>query len=175
MQYLISQLVDLARLDRGPLELEIRSCNVGSIVESVVALQEAHAKNLRIEISSSVADDVGSIPADCERIQQVLSNLLGNALKFTPPGGTISLAVRREAGTARFEIADSGPGIPPDQVEHLFERYWQGSTAPRKGLGLGLYICKQIVEAHGGSIGVDSSPRGSTFWIRIPSSTSQRS
>ena len=100
---------------------------------------------------------------------QVLSNLIANALKFTPRGGRIAVTGRRDGPRVRFEVADTGPGIAEDQIARLFERYWKGRSSPRGGLGLGLYICKQLVAAHGGDIGVRSRlGDGSTFWFTLP-------
>jgi signal transduction histidine kinase len=99
----------------------------------------------------------------------VLSNLIGNALKFTPRGGRIAVTGKRDGPRVRFEVSDTGPGIAEDQIPRLFERYWQGRSSPRGSLGLGLYICKQLVAAHGGDIGVRSRlGEGSTFWFTLP-------
>src|SRR5690606_32701216 len=104
------------------------------------------------------------VHADRERIQQVLSNLLGNALKFVPRGGEIHLAIEPCDGMARFAVADTGPGIAPEHLPNLFDRFWTNDTAGSKGTGLGLFIAKGIVEAHGGQIWAVSEPGlGATF------------
>src|SRR5262249_141078 len=109
------------------------------------------------------------VTADRERLLQILSNLVANALKFTPRAGKITLSGRREGPLVRFEVADTGPGIADAQLPLLFERYWQGQASQRGGLGLGLYICKQLVTAHHGEIGVRSTVgSGSTFWFTLP-------
>ena len=107
---------------------------------------------------------------DRERIARVLSNLCGNALKFTPQGGEISVAARRDSGGfVRFSVSDTGPGVPPEQVPRLFEKNWQARRGGAEGLGLGLYIARSLVEAHGGRIWVESTPgHGSTFTFRVP-------
>jgi len=108
--------------------------------------------------------------ADRERVLQVLSNLLGNALKFTPPGGRIRVDVeRQDRMTARFTVADTGPGVLEQDAPHVFERYWKHETEGKKGTGLGLFIAKGIVDAHGGRIWVEGEPgRGATFRFTLP-------
>ena len=106
---------------------------------------------------------------DHERIFQVLANLLSNALKFTDRHGTISVRVESEGSEARFSVADTGAGIAGDHLESIFERFWQVSQGDRRGLGLGLFISKGIVEAHGGRIWTESElGKGSTFFFTVP-------
>jgi signal transduction histidine kinase len=106
--------------------------------------------------------------ADRKRVLQVFSNLIGNALRYTPEGGRITVRARREGRFVRFFVSDTGKGIAPEHLPHLFERYWQ-PKGTREGAGLGLPIAKGIVEAHGGYILVESEPgRGSTFSFTLP-------
>ena len=99
----------------------------------------------------------------------MLENLIGNALKLTPTGGLIRIEVTPRAGEVRFAVADTGPGIPAQNLTHVFDRFWQAQRAERTGAGLGLAICKGIVEAHGGRIWVESTPGcGSTFFFTLP-------
>jgi len=111
------------------------------------------------------------VGADRDRILQVLSNLIGNALKFVPrEGGVVTLSVGADANRARFSVSDNGPGIPPEHLDHLFERYWKGSNASRDGAGLGLFIAKGVVDAHGGEIRVgNNGTHGATvqFWLQL--------
>ena len=114
---------------------------------------------------------------DPERILQVLSNLVGNAIKFTKAGGRIDIVVERIDHEVRFAVIDTGPGIAPDKLPAVFERFWQVAKADRLGLGLGLglYISKSIVEEHGGSIWVDSRVgEGSTFYFTLPAAAPER-
>ncbi len=107
--------------------------------------------------------------ADRERIAQVFSNLIGNALKFTPSGGRVSVRGWRARTGVRFAVEDTGPGIPPEDQGHVFDRYWQAQSSSRMGTGLGLSIAKAIVEGHGGSIRVESTPgQGSRFEFNLP-------
>jgi signal transduction histidine kinase len=106
---------------------------------------------------------------DHDRIVQVLSNLLSNAMKFTQAKGTVSLRANWHADCVEFVVNDSGPGIAKGALPHVFERFWQAGTESRDGLGLGLYICKTIVDAHGGQIGVESERGdGATFRFTLP-------
>jgi signal transduction histidine kinase len=100
------------------------------------------------------------VQADAERVFQVLSNLLGNAIKFTPEGGRIEMAAALNRYGCEFFVRDTGPGLTADQAQHVFDRYWQGRVGERGGAGLGLYICRGIVESHGGSIAAASAPGG---------------
>jgi signal transduction histidine kinase len=108
------------------------------------------------------------VRADHDRRIQVLGNLLDNALRFTPEGGTVAVRARRQGDRVRIEVVDNGPGIPERHVTHLFEPFYQARQVGRHTAGLGLAIAKGIVEAHGGEIGVDSAEgRGSTFWFTL--------
>jgi signal transduction histidine kinase len=114
-------------------------------------------------------DDLPVLLADRHRLQQVLSNLLGNAVRFTPHGGEIVLSATRADDMLRISVRDTGPGVAPDDVPRLFERYFQAPRLLRAGSGLGLYIAKGIVEAHGGEIGVESEVgKGAEFWFTVP-------
>ena len=110
-----------------------------------------------------------SARADEFRLSQAMGNLLGNAIKFTPEGGEVTFSARHDGTSVLFEVSDTGPGIPPEQVTHLFEQFWQARKNDKRGVGLGLTIAKGIVEAHGGRIWVNSAPgEGSTFAFAIP-------
>ncbi|HTL84012.1 MAG TPA: ATP-binding protein, partial [Acidimicrobiia bacterium] len=104
--------------------------------------------------------------ADPDRVLQVLSNLLGNAIKFTPEGGRVTIHAAHSDGELSVAVADTGPGIAPDDVPHIFDRYWKAKH--KAGTGLGLYIAHGIVAAHGGRIWVDSTSRGAAFTFTLP-------
>jgi signal transduction histidine kinase len=102
-------------------------------------------------------------------VLQVFGNLIGNAIKFTPKGGEIRILTSLDNGEVRFTVADSGPGIPPEHLSHVFDRYWQAKSTAKLGTGLGLSIAKGIVEAHGGRIWVESPPGyGAQFNFTLP-------
>ncbi len=168
MQHLIGQLLDAARLESGRLVLQREPCAAGELLEAAAALFRERAAEGGVELACRAAP--GSVAhADRERVLQVLSNLLGNAFRFTPAGGRIEVAAEDADGAMKLSVTDSGPGISQDDLPRLFERHWQGGSKQRGSLGLGLYICKKIVEAHGGCIGVDTElGRGSTFWFTLP-------
>jgi signal transduction histidine kinase len=168
MQHLIDELIDVARLEQHGLELRRERCSGGDLIESAASLFHARAAKAQIEVTCC-ADAPTSLVVDRERILQVLTNLVSNALRYTPSGGKIAMSVEAANEAVKFAVSDTGPGIPEDQVPHLFDRYWQGGVKKRGSLGLGLYICKQIVDAHGGQLGVATElGRGSTFWFMLP-------
>jgi signal transduction histidine kinase len=130
------------------------------------------AASSTIVLDSRVAGDLPRVIADGARIQQVLSNLVGNAVKFTGRDGRITVAAEQIDGEVRFSVVDTGPGIPAEQLPHIFGRFWQGKPTDRRGIGLGLAIAKGIVDAHNGRIWVESSVgAGSTFYFTLPAAS----
>jgi signal transduction histidine kinase len=116
-----------------------------------------------------VAAGLPAVCADRDRLLQVFGNLVGNAVKFTATGGTITVAAEELHRTVRFSVSDTGSGIAPENVPHLFDRFWQATRSDRRGIGLGLSIVKALVEAHGGHMAVESTPgHGTTFAFSIP-------
>ena len=174
MQHMVDELLVAAQLDAREIELHYESCTPQRLLVETRELFQARAKEREIDLATRGTEV--AIVGDHERLLEVLSNLVGNALKFTPPGGQIVITAEPCERAVRFAVADSGPGIAPEQVPHLFDRYWQGSKGnARTGLGLGLYICKRLVEAHHGAIGVDSTlGSGTTFWFDVPASDGSR-
>jgi two-component system OmpR family sensor kinase/two-component system sensor histidine kinase BaeS len=130
------------------------------------------ASQKQLALSLDVAPDLPPMVADPQRLGQVLTNLISNAIKFTPPGGQIQVAARQERDHVLCEVVDTGDGIRPDDLPRLFQRFTQldmSTTRQKGGTGLGLSICKAIVEAHGGHIGVRSElGKGSSFWFTLP-------
>jgi signal transduction histidine kinase len=172
MQKLVSDLLEEARIEGGQLGLD--RCEhdpvafAGQAVDAMRALAELKSQSLTHRQKGSPC----RVLCDLERMFQVLSNLIGNALTFTPVGGHIELVVEPMRDEVRFSISDNGPGIAPEQLPHIFNRFWQASHAGRKGIGLGLSIAKGIIEAHGGRIWVESKLGvGSTFHFTLPLAT----
>lgn len=166
---LIQDLQDVSRISAGRLRVERRRMNVAAMLKETADVFEPVMVDAALRFVRHVGDELPVLLGDQHRLQQVLSNLLGNAVRFTPHGGEVTLAVRRADDMLRFSVKDSGPGVAPDDVPRLFERYWQAPRLLRAGSGLGLYIAKGIVEAHGGEIGVESEPgKGAEFWFTIP-------
>ncbi len=170
MDTLIQDLLDITRSESGQLSINARPENLEPLVTEVVEMHRLSAGAERISLQLVIDSPVPRTYLDVHRIQQVLSNLLGNALKFTPDGGTITVHVRRyEPGGAVVSVIDSGPGLSAEQLPHIFSRFWQGERADRRGIGLGLAIAKGLVEAHGGEIWVESDPgEGCRFHFTLP-------
>jgi PAS domain S-box-containing protein len=169
MNQLLDDLLAAATLDAGTFTVEPEAVEAGPVVEESVLAMEAIAAARSIRLTWFVASDLPPMRADRRRVMQVLQNLVGNALKFTPEKGSVGLRVWHEEETVRFSVADTGPGIERELLPHLFDRYWKGKAERRRGVGLGLYIAKGIVEAHGGNIEVATEAgAGTTFTFTIP-------
>lgn len=169
MNRLIGDLVDVGSIDAGRLAIQPAAGDAATLLAEAVNAYAHAASDKQISLGAEVINAPLEADFDHERMLQVLSNLLSNALKFTPSGGTIT--VRGECTESELEVAvsDSGNGIPAKQLEAVFERFWQVGKNDRRGLGLGLYISRCIIEAHGGSIWAESKlGKGSAFYLRIP-------
>jgi signal transduction histidine kinase len=172
MGRLISDLLDWGRIEAGGLPLEPSEQDVASLVtealESVRPLAEARG----LKVVAELVDGEMRVKCDRTRVLQVLGNLLGNAVKFTPDGGQLTVGARVQQGEVRLWVRDTGTGIRPEALPHVFERYWQAKDAESRGTGLGLYIAKGIVEAHGGRIWAQSEwGKGSTFSFTLPTAS----
>jgi signal transduction histidine kinase len=166
MDHLIRDLVDSTRIEHGELALEMHGENPDSMVQEAAELAAAQATEHGIIVIVESCAGESAIVCDRDRVLQVLGNLLGNALKFTPRGGRVALRARDDGPAVRFEVADNGPGIKPEHLPHIFERYWKVDS---KGTGLGLYIAWSLVRAHGGTLEARSEPgQGATFTFRLP-------
>ena len=166
---LIQDLLDVRRIETGRLEVVPRPTSVQSLAAEAIETTAAAAERHGLTLQCDVPGGLPPVLADHERVIQLLVNLLDNAVKFTRRGGSVRLAAAAEAGCIRFGVSDTGTGIPAGQLDNLFTRDWQVRRADRRGVGLGLWIAKGIVEAHGGEIGVHSvEGAGSTFWITLP-------
>ena len=169
MNRLIQDLLDVRRIDSGRLALDAKPESVGSLLGEATEMLRPLASAAALELACKVDDDVPPVDADASRILQVLSNLVGNAIKFTPAGGRVRVHAEWLEGEVRFTVSDTGPGIPTEQLPHIFGRYWQAARADRRGVGLGLAIAKGIVEAHKGRIWVESQVGvGSNFIFTLP-------
>ncbi|MBR9988127.1 MAG: HAMP domain-containing histidine kinase [Gemmatimonadetes bacterium] len=169
MNRMVQDLLDVAKLETGRLAIEVEDTAVAVLVEEAVETLAPLAAEKGLTLTTVLDPNLPGICVDRGRILQVFSNLVGNAIKFTPGGGQITLYARPEADGVRFAVIDTGGGIPPDQLQRIFGRFWQAKASDRRGLGLGLTIAKSIVEAHGGRIGVESRPgEGAEFWFTVP-------
>ncbi|MBV9279892.1 MAG: PAS domain-containing protein [Chloroflexi bacterium] len=168
MQELIDILLDLSRLETGRLQLQLGDVDLNELVPRVVGMVEVMSDRHRFDVH--LPPDSTRIRADERRMEQVLLNLLTNAVRFSPDGGTVTTRLDQEEDLVRLSVTDQGYGIAPDAQERIFERFYRAGQVPEAtGMGIGLYITKGIVEQHGGWIAVDSAPgRGSTFTVHLP-------
>jgi len=169
---LVADVLDTSRSVSGKLRLDLEPAPLEEIVSEAVRTVSppAEAKDLSFEIHCEPGI---SVRADRDRLQQVLWNLLSNAIKFTPAGGTVSLRTRRDHGSIVISVEDTGIGIAPEHLPHVFQRFWQAHTGASRefgGLGIGLTLSRHLVEMHGGTIAVDSlgPGRGTTFTVLLP-------
>jgi signal transduction histidine kinase len=170
LQLIVDDLLNLSRIQSGSLELHAQPVPASTLMKAACAGHRAAAQEKRVQLHvQRTLEDAGGVVADADRVQLVFSNLIGNAIQHTPAGGTVELRAAASDAVVRFEVADSGEGIPVEHQGRLFEKFFRvpGSTHP--GAGLGLAIAKEIVLAHKGEIGVESQAgQGSTFWFTLP-------
>ncbi|MCC7599165.1 PAS domain-containing protein [Janthinobacterium sp. FW305-129] len=173
---LIEDLLDMSRITSDKVMLDLQPLAPASVIASAIETLRPAADAKHIAIHSSIASDAGSIMGDPSRIQQVIWNLLSNALKFTPQGGRVEIGARREANRLAITVADNGVGIKKDFLPHVFDRFRQADASTTRrhgGLGLGLAIVKHLVEQHGGTVTVSSAGdmQGASFTVRLPLGT----
>jgi signal transduction histidine kinase len=169
MQRLIEDLLDFASIERGRFALERAPHEPATLLAETVASFEAQARQRGIALDVEPRPVLAAIWCDHDRVIQVLANLVANAVKITSPPGRVTLRVDRVEHEVIFAVSDTGPGIAPGDLPHLFERYWRSGERRYSGTGLGLSIAQGIIQAHGGRIWVESElGRGSTFFFSIP-------
>ncbi len=172
LQLMVESLLDVARMEEGNFNLNKRSVNLYGFVQEAVNRVRFLAGMENIAIQPSFASDLPIIDADEEKLHRIMGNLLHNAIKFTPGGGSVTVVVEPVDQAALFSVIDAGPGIPPENRQHIFDRFVQlnGERPRTGGFGLGLAFCKMAVEAHGGKIWVEPgiNGEGSKFMFTIP-------
>jgi signal transduction histidine kinase len=169
MDRLIQDLLDVTRMEGGGLTIERGPVGVMEVTSAAVRVEEPLASSKSLELRVEVEQELPDVLADRDRLLQVLENLMGNAIKVTPPGGSVTVGAARQETAVVFWVRDTGPGIDIADQPRIFERFWQGSTKRPGDAGLGLAIAKGIVEVHGGRIWVDGTlGEGSTFHFTIP-------
>jgi PAS domain S-box-containing protein len=170
MNGLIEDLLDVSLVEAGQLKLEKRRLSPKDLISEAVEMQAPLAFSSAVQIRLAAADGLNDVIGDHDRLVRVLDNLLGNAMKFTPPGGHITVGATPGDHEIVFSVADTGCGIAPDNLIHVFERFWKvTTTANRRGAGLGLPITKGIIDAHGGRIWAESQiGKGSSFFFTLP-------
>lgn len=166
---LVEDLLDLSSIRSGKLRLQLRRCDLVSICRSVVEDQRLlSGRDIQLNVPSTPVD----MEADCDRISQIVVNVVSNAIKYSPEASPVQVRLARADGRAIIEVQDAGPGIPKEEQANIFEPFYRSSSAQRSsknGMGLGLAICKDIVERHSGKIWCDcQSGKGTTFFIELP-------
>ena len=170
---LVEDLLDMARIISGKLRLKIDAVSLAEVAQAAVDVIAPGAAAKQVAVEVALEDDLPLVSGDSERLQQVVWNLMANAVKFTETGGVIRLEIGRVGPNVRLSVRDTGQGIGPDFLPYVFDRFRQAdASASRRhgGLGLGLALVRQIVELHGGAVGVDSRgvKQGATFWVTLP-------
>lgn len=169
MERLISDLLDLEALDKGQLSLVRGPANANRIVEEVLVEMRPKAADKGVDIDVELPRQVLIIDCDKDRIAQILENLIGNAIRFTPEGRQVTVRLRPSGGEARFEVADQGPGIADEDLRRIFDAYYRAEVPQGRGLGLGLSICLGLVRAHDGALWAESATGyGATFVFTMP-------
>ncbi len=170
---LIEDLLDLSRIEAGLMQLRMEAVSIKDVIQSSLACVNAIFEGKALRVTTAFREPLPPVTGDRDRLVQVLSNILSNAGKFTPAGGSIHIAAREEPAPPAHlvvEVSDSGVGIPAGDLERIFEKFWRSSVDPGiEGTGLGLAIAREIVKDHGGSIRATSGPgQGSTFTVTLP-------
>lgn len=172
MQLLIGDLLDFAKIESGTFSVAQKSENLMDAVRETIESMQVQAEAKQQILVCNLASDLPRVNIDLPRIAQVVSNLLGNALKFTPAGGHITLSAKARRFNVLISVSDTGAGIPAENLTKIFDRFWQAEASKNKGSGLGLSIAKGIVQAHGGKIWAESQPgKGTTIHFTVPLST----
>jgi signal transduction histidine kinase len=170
---LVEDLLDMSRMLNGKLRLDVVETELDIIAQDAIDMAQPLAQVKNIQLEKSIERGAGLVRADPARMQQIIWNLLGNAIKFTPSGGDVSLELRREQTEIVIRVADTGQGIAPEFMPHIFDRFRQAdatSTRRNGGLGLGLAITQQLIDLHGGAITAQSDGigKGAAFTVRLP-------
>ncbi|HTR52320.1 MAG TPA: ATP-binding protein [Kofleriaceae bacterium] len=168
LQSIVDELLDLSRIQADRIELRTTALDPEQLIRGVLDAHAGEAEARHVTLEAQLLPGMPAIVADRERMQLVLDNLISNAIKYGPDGGTITVRAAERDGWLRVEVTDQGPGIPAEYKVAIFDRYVRVPGARGGGAGIGLYIAREIVRAHGGEIGVDSEPgKGSTFWFTV--------
>jgi len=167
---MVTELLELSKIESGRLSLDLQPASACDLLDSASQRMQLQAERAGLNLRVECADDLPKVKIDSQRLEQVLVNLIHNAVKFTRSGGEVVLFAEAGIGEIRFAVRDSGIGIPADDVTRIFERFYRvDKSRTGSGTGLGLSIAKHIVEAHNGKIWAESvEGRGSTFYFSIP-------
>jgi signal transduction histidine kinase len=162
MDSLIADLLDVTRLDAGMLRIAPEPVEASTLLTDALRTLQPLVDEKRIDLEIQIDADLPKVVADSERIQQALSNLVGNAIKFTPAGGRVVIGALADSDRITISVADTGIGISEEELPRVFDRYWQSTRTNRQGAGLGLAIAKGIIESHGGRLWLESNAGAGT-------------
>jgi two-component system, NtrC family, sensor histidine kinase KinB len=171
LQTIVDDLLDLARFQSGRVELERRPTGPDGLVAEAIEAHRVEADHRNVRLVAQVTPSLDPVLVDPGRLALVFANLISNALRHTPAGGTVTVAAQPAGSRVKFSISDTGPGIPSEHLPRVFDRFYRVPGTASAGAGLGLSIAREIVEAHGGEIRADNAPAGgATFWFTLPTS-----
>jgi two-component system phosphate regulon sensor histidine kinase PhoR len=167
---MVDELLELSRIESGTVKMNFKATDPCEMIRSTLSRMELQAKRSGLTLTGVCDENTTEVWADCDQIEQVLVNLIHNAIKFTPPGGTITVTAGMVGDAVVFEVKDTGVGIANDDLLRIFERFYKSDRSrATRGTGLGLSIAKHVIENHGGKLWVVSEPgQGSTFSFSIP-------
>jgi signal transduction histidine kinase len=169
LQGIVDDLLDLSRIQSGKVEVSTVALSAKTVLESGAAALEPRAAEAGVDLDVSLEEPIRPVLVDPERIQLVFDNLIGNALRHSRSGDSVELSAAAQDRAVRFEVRDHGDGIPPEYQERIFEKFFRVPGTKGEGIGLGLYISREIVLAHHGDMGVSSAQgKGSCFWFTLP-------
>ena len=173
MTQLVTELTELSRIETGKAELRIELLELNTLLEEVISELKPQVERQNLTLETTLAEDLPTIPADKDRLRQVMINLIHNAIKFNRPGGDIRVSTKLSGDSVIVEVADTGIGVAKENLPHIFERFYKADRARTgHGSGIGLAIVKHVVEAHGGKVRAKSEQdRGSTFTFNLPVTT----
>ncbi|MDH3234685.1 MAG: HAMP domain-containing histidine kinase, partial [Alphaproteobacteria bacterium] len=167
---LINDILELASIEAGRIALEIGPVDAKAVVDAVYTISHEYAREQELELKVDCPANIGMLEADERRLKHALYNLVSNAIKFTPSGGTVTLRARRDGRFVVFSVTDTGIGIPEEERIHVFDKFVRGRDADGRqvGVGLGLSLVKSLVELHGGAVAIDSGDTGTTVICTLP-------
>jgi signal transduction histidine kinase len=166
---LLDDLLDMAKSEAGRLDLAIRTISLGETMSRAILLWESAIRQKRLDVTVALPAQPLLVEADPDRVMQIMTNLLANAVSYTPEGGRIALSLRAESPWAVMALADSGPGIPAEQLPRIWDRYYRFIPSGRmRGTGLGLAIVRALAEAHGGHVTAASDADETRFEVYLP-------
>jgi signal transduction histidine kinase len=169
LQSIVDDLLDLTKIRAGRVQVETVPISSKTLVEAAVDEHRGPAQGAGVTLAVALHEPVLPVQADPERVSLVLTNLIANAIRHSPTGSTVTVTARPSQGSVRFEVADEGAGIAKEFQERVFEKFFRIPGTRGEGIGLGLYISREIVHAHGGEMGLVSEPgKGSRFWFSLP-------